>query len=102
MLVTDGSQSFVMFLYADGLIQWTTGDSSGGNNGVGGTPAQVGFNAGDGINFATVSESRAAEIINIDTTSNIGVPGVWVFQVNEAVIVEPNGKGYVYKILCSY
>ena len=94
MLVTDGSLSFVMLLYADGLIQWNTGDSYGGSNGVGGTPAQVGFNAGDGINFATVPESHTAEIINIDTTSNIGVPGVWAFQVNEAVIVEPNGKNY--------
>ena len=95
MLVTDGSQSFVIFLYADGLIQWTTGDSSNGVNGTGGIPAQVGFNAGDGINFAAVPESRTADIIDIDTTSNIGVPGVWAFQVNEEAIVVSSGKNYM-------
>ena len=87
MLVTDGSQSFVMLLYADGLIQWTTGDLSNGVNGMGGIPAQVGFNAGDGINFAAVPDSRTAGIIDIDTTSNIGISGVWAFQVSEETII---------------
>ena len=81
-----------MFLYADGLIQWTTGNSSGGSNGTGGTPAQVGFNAGDGVIYAAVPESRTADIIDIDTTSNIGIPGVWAFQVNEETIVVSSGK----------
>ena len=94
MLGTDGSQSFVIFLYADGEIQWTTGEASGGVNGLGGTPAQVGFNAGDGINYAAVPESRTAEIVNITTTSNVGVPGVWIFQVNEESIVVSSGKHY--------
>ena len=67
-----------MFLYADGQIQWTTGDSSGGTNGLGGTPAQVGFNSGDGVNYAAVPESRTQAIVNIDTTTNVGIPGVWV------------------------
>ena len=80
-------------MYADGEIQWTTGDASGGVSGLGGTPAQVGFNAGDGVNFAKVPASRTPDIINIDTTSNVGIPGVWIFQVNEARIVIANGKG---------
>ena len=86
----------MIFLYADGLIQWTTGDASDGVNGLGGTPAQVGFNAGDGVNYAAVPESRTGEIINIDTTSNVGVPGVWVFQVNEETITISSGKIYIY------
>ena len=86
VLVSDGSLSFVIFLYADGEIQWTTGDASGGSGGFGGTPAQVGFNTGDGERFASVPGSQTADIINIDTTSNIGVPGVWLFQVNEEEI----------------
>ena len=45
-MATNGVNSFVIFLYADGEIQWTTGDASGGTGGLGGTPAQVGFNAG--------------------------------------------------------
>ena len=87
MLVTDESQSFVMFLYADGLIQWTTGDSSNGVNGMGGTQAQVGFIAGDGINFAAVPESRTADIIDI-----ADIPGILAFQVDRENISESSGK----------
>jgi hypothetical protein len=39
----------VCFCYGD--MQWTTGDASGGVGGFGGTPATVGVNKGDGINF---------------------------------------------------
>jgi len=53
----------------------------------------VGFNAGDGVNFAAVPASRTADIINIDSISNVGIPGVWMFQVNEERIVPaPNRK----------
>ncbi len=83
VMATDGINSFVIFLYADGEIQWTTGDASGGTGGLGGTPAQVGFNAGDGIRFATVPGSRTSDIINITQTSNVAVPGVWIFRVDE-------------------
>ena len=99
VLMTDGTISFAMFLYADGEIQWTTGDASRGRNGFGGTPAQVGFDAGDGVRFFSVPGSQTAEIVNIDTTSNIGIPGVWLFQVNGDINAAPNcsttvnGKG---------
>ena len=82
-MITDGRRSFVIFLYANGEIQWTTGDASGGTNGFGGTAAQVGFNAGDGIRFASVPGSQTRDIVNIDSTSNVGIPGVWVFRVDE-------------------
>ena len=82
VMTTDGLFSFVIYLYADGMIQWTTGDVSGGTGGFGGTPAQVGFNAGSGNRSATVPESRTDAIVNIDTTSNIRVPGLWVFRVD--------------------
>ena len=86
VLVSDGSLSFVIFLYADEEIQWTTGDYSGGVGGLGGIPAQVGFNAGDHVRSASIPESQTEAIINITKTSNIGVPGVWIFQVNEKEI----------------
>ena len=82
VLVSDGSLSFSIFIYADGGIQWTSGDKSGGKNGLGGTPATVGVNAGDGNQSISVPDSHTAAIINISMTSNIGVPGVWVFQVD--------------------
>ena len=82
ILVTDGRLSFAIFHYVRGGIQWTTGDASDGVNGVGGTPAQVGFNAGDGIRFASVPGSRTSDIINIDEQSNVFRPGVFIYQVD--------------------
>ena len=83
---TDNVQSYVIFQYADGLIQWTTGDTAGGVGGLGGTPAQVGFNAGDNVNYANVPGSRTPAIINITSTSNDLVPGQWIFSVRNAII----------------
>ena len=83
ILATDNVQSFAIFQYADGLMQWTTGDVSGNaSGGLGGIPAQVGFNAGDSLNYATVPESRTNAIINISSTSNVNTPGLWVFKIN--------------------
>ena len=86
ILVTNGRRSFALFLYADGEIQWTTGDASGGSGGFGGTPAQVGFNAGDGKRFANVTGSQTSAIINIDSTTNVDRPGVWIFRIDEEEI----------------
>ena len=104
MLATDGLLSFVIFLYADGEIQWTTGDASDGINGLGGIPAQVGFDAGDGIRHATIPGSRTDAIINITQTSNVGIPGVWIFRIDGQEVVlagcqtvaSENGIVYIY------
>ena len=71
-----------MLLYADGGIQWTTGDDSGGFGGLGGTEALAGINVGDGNNI-TIPGSLTPSIINITRTSNVGIPGVWMFKVSE-------------------
>ncbi|XP_030839937.1 uncharacterized protein LOC583108 isoform X2 [Strongylocentrotus purpuratus] len=76
VMVTDGRYSFVIFNYGD--INWA---ASGG-----GTPAQVGFNDGDGVNFYSVPGSRTAAVIDIATTSNIGVSGRWVFRTDDSNI----------------
>jgi len=68
------------------MIEWTSGDNEGDGNGLGGTPAQVGFNKGDGVNFAAIPASRMADIINIDSTSNVGIPGVWIFRISDEEI----------------
>ena len=86
ILVSNGRRSFAIFLYADGEIQWTTGDASGGSSGFGGTPAQVGFNAGDGLRFASVPGSQTSDIVNIDSTSNVDRRGVWIFRIDEEEI----------------
>jgi len=89
-------ESFVIFLYADGEIQWTTGDASGGTNGFDGDEALAGINVGDGVNSITIHGSQTPSIINITHTSNVGIPGVWIFKVNEG-----KSFGYVHEFLCA-
>ena len=74
-------ESFVIFLYAHDEIQWTTGDRSGGVSGLNGTEALAGINAGDGYNYYTIPGSQTPSIVNITQTTNIGVPGVWMYNL---------------------
>ena len=74
-------------MYAYGRIQWTTGDDSGGINGLGGNEALAGINVGDGINSTTIPGSQTPSIINVTQTSNVGIPGVWMFKVGEGNIM---------------
>ena len=73
-----------MFLYAD--LQWTTGDYySDGYHGFGGTEALAGYNAGDHINSYTVPGSRTPSVTDIARTSNVGIPGTWIFKVGQGI-----------------
>ncbi|XP_022089140.1 sushi domain-containing protein 2-like isoform X2 [Acanthaster planci] len=86
VLVTNGRHSYAIFNYEE--INWTTGTASGGNNiGLQGTPAQVGFNAGDGFTFYVVPESRTNAIVDIDEDSNIGFRGRFLFRIDSSEIV---------------
>ena len=66
-------------------MQWTTGDRSDGFRGLYGFEALAGINTGDRINFITIPGSRSSSIINIDTTSNIGIPGTWMFKLGTGI-----------------
>lgn len=70
-------------------LEWTTGSASGGSNGLGGTPAQIGFDAGDLKNFFAHPDSRTAKILEAINTTNIGVPGIWRFDLRAGTVVEP-------------
>ena len=70
VLATSATASFVMFLYADGRIQWSRN-------------ALAGINAGNGINYTTIPGSRTSSIIGISQTSNVGILGIWMFKVDE-------------------
>ena len=59
----------MIFIYDD--IQWTS------------RGAVAGINFGDGMHHITISGSQTPSIVNIAETSNVGVPGVWIFRVNE-------------------
>ena len=79
--MSDEKRSFAIFLYANGLMQWTTGDNQGGTNGLGGTPAQVGFNKGTDDKSNVIRQSRTADVDNLDELSNIGIPGMMIFEI---------------------
>lgn len=72
-------------------LQWTTGDASDGTDGLGGTPAQAGFDAGNGVNFLTLPGSRTAAILDIQNTSNVAsdTPGLWTYAVRNGAL--PDG-----------
>ncbi|XP_028417110.1 sushi domain-containing protein 2-like [Dendronephthya gigantea] len=74
ILATDGVSSFSIFYY--NKIEWTFGTFS---NSI---PAQAGFNAGDGFRYFNIPNSRTPAIINITSTSNYEIPGMWIFQVD--------------------
>ncbi|XP_061189930.1 sushi domain-containing protein 2-like [Saccostrea echinata] len=86
VLITNGQHAFAIFNYAN--IQWTTGTASEGNanTGLGGKPAQVGFNAGDGKVYYVVNGSRTADIVNINSKSNVDIPGKFVFRIDSSKI----------------
>lgn len=63
LVITDGTDpilpvgSNIGISYGD--MQWTTGDASSGVGGFGGTPATVGANLGDGINYIQFGQFNA-------------------------------------------
>ena len=92
ILATDGINSFVFFLYGDGEI-----------NSYSGYRAQVGLNAGNGVDFISVNGSLTNSIFNIDQESNVGCPGVFVFQVNGGVQQPESGRyGKFYHLMSMY
>ncbi|XP_043935285.1 alpha-tectorin-like [Protopterus annectens] len=82
VLISDGTQSFIFLNYD--IIQWTTGTASGGNSstGLGGIPAQAGFNSGNSTYYFSTPGSRSPSILNIQSTSNVNIPGRWVFRTD--------------------
>lgn len=75
------------------ILQWTTGDASGGVAGLGGTPAQAGFDAGDQINHLTLPGSRTNDVLQLVNTSNVSTatPGLWTFAFRNGG-TPPNGS----------
>ncbi|KAK1336807.1 hypothetical protein QTO34_002842 [Cnephaeus nilssonii] len=87
VLITDGKFSFTIFNYES--ITWTTGThaSSGGDaTGLGGIAAQAGFNAGDGRRYFNIPGSRTSDMAEVETSTNVGVPGRWAFRIDDAQV----------------
>ena len=69
--------------------EWTTGDASGGSGGLGGTPAQAGFDAGNLTDYVAIPGSLTMAILDLCTTSNVGEPGIWRFSVRGGMVSCP-------------
>ncbi len=105
VLLTDrsdtGSGNFDIYYNYD-RVQWETGNASSGVDGLGGTSAAVGFNAGTGngagtffqlsgsLTPGTFIDSGTAPLI---TTTNDGTPGQLLFQVRNGGVVVPPVSG---------
>merc|ERR1712110_974307 len=94
ILVHDTSSTFAIFQYGD--IEWTTGTASQGGTctGLGGTPAQVGFNDGYGA-YYTVEGSQTSQMEHIDDMTNCKSTGRFIFKVDnindDDEYTEPDG-----------
>ncbi|MCP5146113.1 MAG: PEP-CTERM sorting domain-containing protein [Gammaproteobacteria bacterium] len=68
-------------------LEWTTGNASGGTGGLGGTPAQAGFDAGtfDADQTFTLPGSRTAAVLDLQNSTNVagGDAGLWSFAIRE-------------------
>ena len=71
VLITDGNATFALFLYGD--IQWTSAFTS------------IGFNSRNTNSYYNLPDSA----IDLETLSNIGSPGVFVFRVDQETIQLP-------------
>lgn len=50
------------------------------------TPTQAGFNAGDGQRYFSIPGSRTADMAEVETSTNVGVPGRWAFRIDDAQV----------------
>jgi hypothetical protein len=66
-------------------LQWTTGSASGGSGGLGGIPANAGYDAGDNVNFYSLPGARTGAILDVVNQSNVSpdTPGLWEFLFTE-------------------
>lgn len=43
---------------------------------------QMGYNAGDGIHYYNHPQSFTTDLVNVFSTSNVDIPGVWIFRLD--------------------
>jgi len=69
-------------------LEWTTGDASGGAGGLGGVPAQAGYDAGNGQDYFTLPGSRQPGVLSLANLTNVagGQAGLWVLNVRNGEV----------------
>lgn len=86
--VGDNGDFDIEFRYED--INWTTGDSSSGTNGLGGTVARAGFTSGNGTDFFEIPASGNQDaMLDMEKLSNVGIEGVYRFTVRSGDVSVP-------------
>ncbi|MCA8926527.1 MAG: hypothetical protein KDC18_00550 [Alphaproteobacteria bacterium] len=78
-----GDNTDVEFRY--GQLEWTTGDASGGANGLGGTPAFAGYTGGPNGAPQTLIGSGTSSVLTLNSRSNISNDGVWYFPFRDGM-----------------
>lgn len=62
--------------------------------GLGGVPAQAGYDVGDGVNFVTLPGSLSMQVLDLCTTSNVGESGVWRLSPRGTAVMATCGNGF--------
>ena len=79
MIATNSTSTYVLFLYED--INWANSATS------------IGFNAGDEMRGFNLPEASATQYtLNLENTSNVGIPGAYYFRVDQRLVLMP-GQG---------
>lgn len=83
----------IAFNYED--IQWTTGDASDGVNGLGGTPARIGYSSGSGTGqfFELPSSGDQDALLELGNA-----PGVRFVSDGSGVVLPPDAKDDAFQV----
>lgn len=93
-LVKVGSNGDFDIIFRYETVNWTTGDASNGEDGLGGLPARVGYTAGNNIGtYELPASGNQGQILALDENAgNTGRTGVYVYRVRAGVVVDPGGN----------
>ena len=83
LLFIDGSRTFILFSYGD--INWGAGSIAGIIS-----RWRPGYNHRDIDFFLPLSGTDA--MLDIETTSNVGFPGLYIYRIDQDKVIEPNNR----------
>ncbi|KAJ8969010.1 hypothetical protein NQ317_007371 [Molorchus minor] len=87
VLITDGVDTYVEFLYPENGLQWIQG--TGDETGLPDARAQAGIISPDGRLF-TLPGSGTEKVRNLERWSNIGLEGRFIYKVDGVEVQEPD------------
>ncbi len=80
-LATNGTWSMVVYLYADGMLQWKSTQSSMGIN----------VCSSSWIHPASTTSTLLDGLVN---GSNVNIPGMWMFLIQDSKLILPGSVIY--------